>query len=104
MVVGAVVPEEPRRAIVRSNEQIEIAIVVVITVRGAPSHCRFGEVRSYPGAQIVELPLAGVAKQVRRFRVRDGGLDRGDVVGDVTVRAENIRESIKIEIEEETAE
>jgi hypothetical protein len=94
---------------VRSDDDVEIAIVVEIAERGAPANFWFGKSRARLGSDVPELSASGiydpgVQKKMRRLLIRDIASDVSDSVVNVTVHHQQIQKSIQVGIEEEATE
>src|SRR5215213_8972616 len=73
-----------------------------MTVSGAATDDRAIQSTSKFRTNFFKLFLALVAEEMRRLRVLDGRLDEADVVRNVTVGGEDVEQTIKIVVEEET--
>src|ERR1700733_5820163 len=104
VLISVVVSQQPGESIVGGNHQIQVAVVVEISVGGATSYNwllqRGPDFRRY----FFELVFPEVAEKMRRLRILDVGLHYADVVGNVSVHRENILQAIEIIIKKESAE
>src|ERR1019366_10459383 len=96
--------KQVRGAVIGGNQDVEIAVAVEIRVGRAARHYGTVERGAHLRAHILELVVAQVAKQQRRFAVVHLGLHAPDLFLDVAVGGENIQRPIQIVVEEERAE
>ena len=103
--VAAVVPEQPRRAVVVRDQHVEVAVAVVVGVGGAarrpgPPGTRGRASRS----TCSNLPLPAVAEHQRRLLVLHLRLHPPDLLLDVAVGREDVEVAVEVVVEEEDAE
>ena len=104
VLISIVVAQQPCRAIVGRNHQIQIAVVVEISVGRAAAHDRPLQRGTEFRGHFFKLVLAQIAEKMRRLRILHVGLHHADVVGNVAVDGENIQQAIEIIVKEESAE
>ena len=104
IAVASVVPQQPRRTVVRGNQEIEVAVVVDVAVRRATRDDALLEGGAGAQADVLELLCPEVPEQVRRLRIGDLRLDLVDVVRDMPVRGKDIEPAVEIRVEEEARE
>ena len=98
----ALVREQLRRAAVRGERQVEVAVPVVVEGGERPAHPRAGEVALAPRRP--DEPPAPVAEQLPRLGEGQVRLDLGDVVQDVPVRHRQVHPAVVVEVGEVAAE
>ena len=102
---AAVVAQQPRRAVVGGDHQVEVAVVVEVAVGGAARRRPAAGTPGRRGSSIgLELLRAQVPEQVRPLRVGDLRLHGADVVGDVAVGGEDVEQAVEVDVEEEAGE
>ena len=90
-------------AVVLRHEQVEVAVVVEITVGGAARDDACW--KAGPSAR--RPPRISSPPRFRKrgpLRVRELGWTAGDVVGDVAVGGEDIEQAVEVVVEEEARE
>ena len=104
VAIAAIVPQQPRRPIVRRLQHVEVAVVVEVTIGGTPRYD--GLIQRGPDAarDRLEPAAAEVSEEMGRFGVGDLRLEAVDVVGHVTVGGEDVHLSVQIRVEEEGRE
>src|SRR5437764_14955952 len=104
MSTRTVVAIEAGGTVVGGDQHIQVAIVVKIPVSGAARH--LGLVERLPDQRhhVAKLTASLIVKQMRRFRVADGGFDTRDGLVDVPVGHEQVQAAVEIDVKEETAE
>ena len=70
VALAAVVAQQPRRAVVGGDEQIRIAVAVVVAIGRAARDHRLLQRGAGTRRHRLEAAVAGVVEQVRRLRVR----------------------------------
>src|SRR5262245_22082784 len=97
--VSAIIAIEARRSAVGHDDQIKVAIVIDVGVRGTSPDNRSREIGAHSANRLDKLPLPDVAKQVWSLRVGDAVLGDGKVIVDVTVGGKDIEPAVKVVIE-----
>src|SRR5262249_8194322 len=87
--VAAVVAIQARRPVVGREQDVEVAVAIVVGVRGAARDDRPHELRADRLARVLELLLSDVAEQERRLLELDLRLNASDLLLDVAVRRED---------------
>ena len=103
-MVPAIVAQESSRPIVDGDQHIEVAVVVVVAVRGPTGDHRALEGGARRRRHFLESPLPEIVEQMWALGVGDARLEAFDVVGDVPVCGKDVRAPVEIVIEEEAAE
>ena len=106
--VAIVVAQEPARAAVGGEDDVQVPVAVDVGIRGAAADHgreevgagRFGADLNEQGA----ADLAGIPEELRRLGVGLGGIDGGDLGLEMAVGPEQVGVAVEVVIEPEEAE
>ena len=84
--------QEPCRSVVLGDDQIQIAVVVDVRIRGAARDDRTPERGTELRGDLVEASASRISEDMSRLRVGHARLHAVDVVGHVSVRREDVRQ------------
>src|SRR5205807_8869325 len=60
VLVAAVVAQERGRIVHVQNQDVDVAVIVIVAEGGAPAGEALADPRTYPGGYVLELPVAQV--------------------------------------------
>ena len=95
---GDIIAKKISGAVVRSEQQIHIAIAIKIGKSEPASNASGGKISSIPAGDILEFSFAKIEEEVRRLSVANVAANIADGIVDVAVRDDQIETAIKIEI------
>src|SRR6185437_5460573 len=101
ILISVLIAQEARAAAVVHDDEIEIAVIVVIEIRRASTHNRVLQRGTQLVGNIFKLVIAFVVKDLLRLGVFDSGLQLTDVVGNVPVYGKDVGAAIQIVIKEQ---
>src|SRR5262249_17512711 len=104
ILIRVVVSQQSRWSVVRHDQEIEIAVVIVVAVRGSSSNYCALHRSTESCSRFLKLLFAFVMKDVRRLCVLDVRLNDRNVVRNVTISREDIQQSIEVVIKEKSRE
>src|SRR5208283_160374 len=101
VVRGSFVAEQNGRTSVGGHQQIEIAVIINVSIGRRSSDARPAEIGSN-GLRGFDEPAASlIVEQVRRLRILHAFLYGLNLILDVTIGNENVQPTVEIVIEEE---
>jgi len=102
--VAAVVFQQPRGPLVVDEQNVEIAIAIVVSIGGAPANLRHVERGAKRRADAFEASLAQIAEHERDLLVQHLRLHPRNLLLDVSVHREDVWLPVQVVVEEEDAE
>ena len=93
-----VIAKKTSGAVVRSEQQIHIAIAIKIGKSEPASNASGGKISSIAAGDILEFSFAEIEEEVRRLSIANVAANIADGIVDVAVRDDQIETAIKIEI------
>src|SRR5262249_33652678 len=104
MVGSAVVAQENRRSSVRGHHDIQVSVVIEVSICSAATDTRFADSTTEGLRRFRKSASTLVPEHMRRLSIFDPVLDTFDIAFKVAIGDKDIEPTIQVVIEEETSE
>src|SRR5215471_5978068 len=104
MIGSAIVTQKNRRAPVRGHHDIQVSVVIKVSIGGAAADTRLAESVTEGLRRLRKSAFTLVPKHMRRLSIFNPVLDTFDIAFKMTIGDKDIEPTIQVVVDEETAE